>query len=227
MEINNVMLTAYIYDTDTGDRVEFDKTGVAKALDNYDGDTEAHLRDKIPKNVRVECDRFNVISISSKSIIAREPSREKAKNAVGYVVHAMDKLDEQNDLSEQWDVEFNVSSVVASGEIDLNIDLYKSKELFDHYYHHVEYYSDIGYLKLDKTDTASIYLYESGKYTVKGATTVDEARNIGFNFEERIDNLSEDDLIPTIKNDVMSIKNSDSNITADMLDQMDPDDLNL
>lgn len=229
VDINNVMLTAYVY-TDDSERVEFDKKGIADVLNNSNAVDNAEYRDSIPKNTRVEMDRYNVISISSKSIIAREPSVSKAKQAVDDLISIMDELDEENDLGEIWDVEYNVSSVVSSSTVDVNIDLYDSKNIFDQFYKHVTYYSSIGYLKLDVDDSASVYIYESGKYTVKGAKSVDQAVSISEEFEKLIDDLNESNQIKIISDRIQEIKNKDateSDITPEKISKMTPEDLNV
>lgn len=229
VDINNVMLTAYVY-TDDGERVEFDKKGIADVLNESDAVDNAEYRDEIPKNTRVNMKDYNVISISSKSIITREPSEAKAKQAVDDLIDIMNEIDIQNNLNEIWNVDYNVSSVVSSSTVDVNIDLYDSKEIFDQHYNYVTYYSSIGYLKLDVDESASVYIYESGKYTVKGAKSVDQAITISKEFESLIDTLNSIDTLKTISDRIKKIKNKDpteSDVSPELLEDMNPEDLNV
>lgn len=222
IDINNVMVTAYIYD-DNSERVEFSKQKIADIIDNHTAVNKAEYRDSIPKNTRIYTDDYKMVTLSNKSITAREPSTDRAKEAIQQIVTVMDELDDNNNLNDLWSVEYNVSSVVSSGRIDYSVDLYNSKSIFENHYKYARYYDSIGYIKLDTQRNGDIYLYESGKYTVKGSKSEAEAREISEEFENLIESIKHE--LYLLSDEVQEIRNKDSDITAHDLLDMNPDDI--
>lgn len=193
MDVHNVCVTGYVHD-DNGERVEFDKEGVNDIISEHPEVISSDLPEKAPKNIRVNVQGVDKkISIASKSIISRQSNVDAAKQGIDRIVDVMDDLDKENNLNDLWTVETQVSSVMASDELPHSIDLIKLKNAVDEhvfYYHHTEYRPSMGYVTLIDRNNTHVSVYKSGKFVIKGASSVEDVEETSKQLRDSVEMLS-------------------------------------